>query len=579
MGATNVDGRIASSLQRSGPASPEFKPSVDIVNGGVMLAIPSLVHCGLLNHTDKYFKLPNGYYDVNSIILTLAFSALARIPSVEKLRYEPPGEWGKLLGLDRIPEVKTLREKVSLIAKDNKAKEWSVELSKDWLQALPEGSVALYIDGHVRVYNGDKFNIPKHFVPRIKLCLHAACDYWVNGMDGQPFLMISQAVDPGLIKTIEKEIIPSIENTVPHQPTKEMLEKNAKMSRFTIVFDREGYSPDFFMRLWEKRIAIKTYAKHPGIDWPVEEFKEYHAKLPRGEETKLQLAERGLKLELKAAKQKKGDSNEITVEKEDRFIWVREIRKLNKDGSQSTIYTTEFHTTTLDAAIGMFARWCQENFFKYSRRHFGIDDLIAYSAEDCPDNVQIVNPAYRTIDGKIRRLQATHSRRVLKLRGLEVPDLDPEKVKKTLKRRDTLREEIETAEKEIKKLRDERKNVAKHILTKDLSDEDKIKLLTNPSKQLVDTVKIICYRAETAMAMMLKGKMSRIDDARSLLQGIYKNEADLLPDNDKKTLTVRLHHMANQASSASIQHLCEELNKTETIFPGTDLRLIYTLNS
>src|SRR3970040_608529 len=118
MGATNIEGRIASSLLKGGPASPEFKQSVDIVNGGVMLAIPALLHCGLLNHIDKHFKLPDGYYDVSSVILTLAFSALARISSIEQLRYEPPGEWGKLLGLDRIPEVKTLREKVDLIARD-----------------------------------------------------------------------------------------------------------------------------------------------------------------------------------------------------------------------------------------------------------------------------------------------------------------------------------------------------------------------------------------------------------------------------------------------------------------------------
>lgn len=140
--------------------------SVDIVNGGVMLAVPALLHCGLLNHIDKHFKLPEGYYGISSILLTLAFSALARIKSIEQLRYEPPGEWGKLLGLDRIPEVKTLREKIGLLAQNNKAKEWSVDLSNDWLKTtLPEGAVALYIDGHVRVYNGEKFNIPKHYVP------------------------------------------------------------------------------------------------------------------------------------------------------------------------------------------------------------------------------------------------------------------------------------------------------------------------------------------------------------------------------------------------------------------------------
>jgi len=110
---------------------------------------------------------------------------------------------------------------------------------------------------------------------------------------------------------------------------------------------------------------------------------------------------------------------------------------------------------------------------------------------------------------------------------------------------------------------------------KNYSDDEKIKFLAEPSKQLVDTIKIVCYRAETAMALTIKENMSREWDARSLLRAIYKSEADLIPDYEKKTLTVRLHNLANHASSESIQHLCNELNETRTIFPGTDLCLFY----
>ena len=47
-----------------------------------------------------------------------ALMALARIGSVEQLRYQAPGEWGKVLGLDRIPEVRTLREKIERLCQD-----------------------------------------------------------------------------------------------------------------------------------------------------------------------------------------------------------------------------------------------------------------------------------------------------------------------------------------------------------------------------------------------------------------------------------------------------------------------------
>src|SRR5664279_577300 len=106
--------RLAVSVGMGGEngIAPEFVPSLDVTGGGVLLALPALLAVGLLRHTDRHFELPNGYYSLYSIFLLLGFLALARIRSLEQLRYEAPGEWGKLLGLDRVPEVRTLREKI-----------------------------------------------------------------------------------------------------------------------------------------------------------------------------------------------------------------------------------------------------------------------------------------------------------------------------------------------------------------------------------------------------------------------------------------------------------------------------------
>ena len=90
---------------------------------------------------------------------------------------------------------------------------------------------------------------------------------------------------------------------------------------------------------------------------------------------------------------------------------------------------------------------------------------------------------------------------------------------------------------------------------------------------------LIAYRAETAMAHILQEQISRADDARTLLRAIYATEADLLPNEANQTLTVSLHHIANHCSAAAIRHLCAELNSTETLFPGTNIRLIYKLVS
>ena len=131
------------------------------------------------------------------------------------MRYSPPGEWGKLIGLDRIPEVRTLRSKIKQLTQDNSPQQWSEALYKDWMQSAPEQASILYIDGHVRVYNGHQTKLPRHHVARQKLCLRATTDYWVNAMDGQPFMVLNKAVDPGMIKVIENDILPQLEKTLP----------------------------------------------------------------------------------------------------------------------------------------------------------------------------------------------------------------------------------------------------------------------------------------------------------------------------------------------------------------------------
>lgn len=138
MGASDVLERVLASIGAASDKPPEFQSSLDLANGGVLLAIPALLSLGLLRHTRDLFKLPKGYYSIESVFMLLAFMALSRLKSMEALRYSSPGEWGKLLGLDRIPEVRTLRKKISILANQKKENEWSAKLCKEWMEVSPE---------------------------------------------------------------------------------------------------------------------------------------------------------------------------------------------------------------------------------------------------------------------------------------------------------------------------------------------------------------------------------------------------------------------------------------------------------
>ena len=133
----------------------EFELVKDVPDGGVLFALPALLLLGLLSKSREMFSMLEGFYPLESIFLLLALMALARIPSLEALRYVAPGEWGKLMGLDRIPEVRTLRQKITeLCSEQGLAERWSNALAKQWMAQEPECAGVFYADGHVRVYHG-----------------------------------------------------------------------------------------------------------------------------------------------------------------------------------------------------------------------------------------------------------------------------------------------------------------------------------------------------------------------------------------------------------------------------------------
>jgi len=158
-------------------------------------------------------------------------------------------------------------------------------------------------------------------------------------------------------------------------------------------------------------------------------------------------------------------------------------------------------------------------------------------------------------------------------------EIEPKKVAAFEQKKAELQEQIENLTKELDELKAQRKAVDHHITIADLPEEERFKQLSTQSKHLIDTIKMVAYRAETAMVQIAREKMQREDDARSLLRALYSTEADLLPDENTGTLTVRVHHQANRCGDEVIRHLCTEFNQTETIFPGTNLRLVYELVS
>ena len=567
-GATRSLERVAAAMGALEAAPIIFEAARDVSQGGVLLALPALLAVGLLRHSAELYTLPNGFYGLSSVLVLLALMALARIASIEQLRYAAAGEWGNLLGLDRVPEVRTLREKLKLLcAEQGRAARWNAALAKEWIgqrEIERSSGLAFYIDGHVRVYHGELTKLPRHYVPRERFYLRATVDYWVNALDGEPFCYFNQAVDHGLVQALRGDVLPWLEAnvTVSAEHQRRMAE-DPRAPRFTVIVDREGYSPDLFLDWQKERIAALTYHRYPdGEDWRAEEFQEQTVKLVNGETVRMKLAERGTHVGKRPG------------------LWVREVRKLAADGHQVSIVSTNFTGDAASQAVALMARWSQENFFKYMREHFGLDALVQYGTEEIPAAFTVLNPAWRVLDGEVRKKQAEWKslQKLQRNVGLTQP-LSEAAVRSYEQHQGQVQECIEQLQPELEQLKKRRRQTPRQISVQDLPEPDRFTRLRTERKYFLDTLKMIAYRAETSMASTIRETLKRTDDARALLRQIYDTEVDLVPDLAAKTLTVRLHHLTQAAHDAAVRYLCEELTATETIFPGTDLRLVYKLGS
>ena len=560
---TRVAERVLASLGKLDGAPVRFESCRDVSYGGVLCALPALLANGLLAKASTFLGTVHGYYTMAHVLMLLGFMGLARIRTVQKAGQETPGEFGRLLGLDRSPEVRCLRRKLDELCGGDGAARWATELSQDWMQAEPEAAGTLYVDGHVRVYHGALTKLPRKYVTRERLCLRGTTDYWVNDARGRPFFVVERVVDAGLLEVLRTDIVPRLLRDIPGQPSEAELQKNLRCCRFTLVFDREGYSPEFFRQMWqEHRIACITYHKHPGEAWPLEWFSNQTFSLPSGEILTVSLAERGSRIGTPL-----------------HALWVREIRKLTDSGHQVSLIGTAFDIEHTALAARLFSRWCQENFFRYMMEHFALDRLAEYGSEPLPDTTRVVNPTWRQLTNQKQSVRAKLVYRQARFAELTLHEdtLTAPSHQLWLNKKAGLLEEIRLNEQRLSELKAKVKETPHHIEWKDLPEADKFNRLLPGRKRLIDAVRMIAYRAETAMVPILMGDAVDSSEARTLLQTLFVTDADIHPDPEHNQLIIRVHRAANPVTDRRREQLFAHLNATETCYPGTALQMVYEI--
>lgn len=535
-------------------AQPVFEQSHALCGAGILFLLPALLSQGLLKTKEVYQLPPSHYYGLESVVLTLAFMALARIKNPEQLKMCKPGEIGRIIGLDRVPEVKCLREKIKALSNQKQSAHLNNLLIEQWYQGDTKDDAGfLYIDGHVRIYYGNKANLPAKYVSRQKLCLSATTEYWVNDAKGLPVMMVMGELTEKLQTAIEHSIIPQLVQA----NLLSLNVENANGPQCTFVFDREAYEPEFFHRLWSVyKIAIITYRKNVKDKWPINTFESFNVKV-LDQIVNMDLCEQNTQL---------GGYH------------FREIRRLGISGHQTAIVTTHPSIETTKVAGRMFARWSQENFFRYLIQDYDFDKMVSFGVETIDLEKTIVNPIYRKFSHQLKKLREKKQRISSKFYPLveQVIDGDLDQMPEITDKQMQYKLLLEQYSKEEEQLLEQRKKLQPRITLAQMPDQERYNKLKTESKILMNVIKMICYRAESAVASLISPHLENAEnEKRMLVKQIIESNADMIPDYQENTLTVILYSLSANRYNFAANKLAEILNQTETKFPGTNLRMIF----
>jgi transposase len=537
--------RLMARLGFLADAAPLFGTSPNVPRAGVLLAVPALVMSGVFGCAQKiYGSLGPAFYGLRTTLLTLLFMALWRIQRPEALKEHSPADLGQVLGVDRAPEVKTLRRKLRRLASLRRAVQFGQALAQQRVAHRGEALGFLYIDGHVRVYHG-QHRLPKAHVARMRLSMPATTDYWVNDTTGDPLFVVTAEANAGLVKMLP-QLLAQVRGLVGQR-------------RVTFVFDRGGYSPRLFQQILAAGFDLLTYRKGTSARIPRKAFRSQQA-IVDGRKVSYVLADQEVRL-LRGK------------------LRLRQVTRRMDNGHQTPILTSRRDLSALPVAYRIFERWRQENFFKYLREEFALDALAEHAVEPDDPTREVPNPHWAALDAQRRQAHARLDRLQAEY-GLEA-FTNLEEQRRTMRgfkiAQGRLGRQIWEAWQRLVKLEARRNKVPRRVPVQSLSAEPVVKLAPE-IQHLTNLIKMVAYQAESDLLRTVAPHYRRVDDeGRTLIQSALASAADLEVTDTE--LRVTLAPLSSPHRTRAIAALCEQLNTSNTRFPGSSLRLRYAVGS
>jgi hypothetical protein len=550
-------------------ADPVFTPAARVPLAGLLLAIPALQDTGLLSCATQVFgSLPKGFYGLDTMLLEGVLRALAGEPRAEGATRVDPHALGRVLGLDRGPEVKTIRRKITALAATGRADELLAAMAATHVARLDKSNPGLlavfYVDGHVRAYQGAA-KVAKTHLSRLKFPAPATVETWVSDASGDPVLVVM--ADPGASLAMElRRLLPDLRRAVGDD------------RRVLVGFDRGGWSPTLFAHMDAAGFDVLTWRKGSAEDVDPDLFTDLTYVDEAGRTHQWRVADTTV---------------DLPVAGDDEVFTMRQVTLLvanNKTGREEhpAASTRQIHilTTRGDLPVEqviyrMGSRWRQENYFRYARMHFDLDSHDAYATtQDDPARL-VPNPAKKKAHTKVLAARARYDRALAATDAAVLDAVSPSpgvSVLITNNDHDELTAGLRAAEADLDTAQETHRAIPARLPLGQVNPGQQV--LDIQTKLITHAIRIAAFNTATTLARAIRVHTSYARanrEAHALIRQALTGSGDIDPRDG--VLTLRLDPLPTRRATTAIAELCEHLTATRTRYPGTDLILRYEIKT
>ncbi len=531
-------------------AAPLFVDATGIRDVGALLAIPVLAQQGVFVEALGVFGgIGPAFYGLRTTIVCLCLMMMLNLSRLQDVMQREPRSVGRLLGLDRSPEVKTLRRKVRALAEQGRALQWMDALAKRQLDDPKSDTTWLYLDGHVSVYSG-KHRLREHHVACLRAARPSVMDYWVNQPQGEPLLVITGTPQEGLVRQVP-QTIEKVKSLAPGRP-------------ITVIFDREGWSPQTFASIKETEgVHFLTYRKAmkgKGLPRLAEQLFTPHAIEVTGRKITYDLADTRVRIAYSEGRQR-------------RHVDLRQITRRKTDGKQTHVLTDDYEKPAAELACRMFGRWSQENYFKYAREHRDLDALVTQEMDPVDGTRLVPNPERAKPKAELAKLRA-ELRAAHEQHGRQ--QLGSDTASRSADANHAVH--VQTIEANIARVQTQYGALPARV---PWNTTDKGHDAVQPCievRRLMHVFRIVAHRAESALLELIRPHFPDWrHEGRALTRTILHSSGHLRVTDTE--LHVTLDPLASPYKTRALTALCDELTRLDSTFPGTTLKMVFHVES